>query len=111
MIGSSTKPLTTLMMAKLIDQGKVAWQTRVCDLLSGFALADVELTARLELLHTASASTGMPRQDLEFIFRHSGITAEQRMEQMRSMTPTTGFGETFRYPMRSILTAGRAGFR
>jgi CubicO group peptidase (beta-lactamase class C family) len=111
MIGSSTKPLTTLMMAKLIDQGKVEWKTRVCDLLPGFALADPELTARLELLHTASASTGMPRQDMEFIFRYSGITAEQRMEQMRSMTPTTGFGETFQYSNLLVAAGGYAAAR
>ena len=111
MIGSSTKPLTTLMMARLIDQGKVGWKTRVSDLLPGFALADPELTARLELLHTASASTGMPRQDMEFIFRHSGITAEQRMEQMRSMTPTTGFGETFQYSNLLVAAGGYAAAR
>jgi CubicO group peptidase (beta-lactamase class C family) len=111
MIGSTTKPLTTLMMAQLIDQGKVEWNTRICDLLPGFALADPELTARLELLHTASASTGMPRQDMEFIFRYSGITAEQRMEQMRSMTPTTGFGETFQYSNLLVAAGGYAAAR
>jgi CubicO group peptidase (beta-lactamase class C family) len=111
MIGSSTKPLTTLMMAQLIDQGKVGWKTRVCDLLPGFALADPELTARLELLHTASASTGMPRQDMEFLFRYSGIIAEQRMEQMRSMTPTTGFGETFQYSNLLVAAGGYAAAR
>src|SRR5580704_7058481 len=39
MIGSSTKPLTTLLMAKLVEQGKLSWSTPVVDLLKGFALA------------------------------------------------------------------------
>ncbi|HWF48954.1 MAG TPA: serine hydrolase domain-containing protein, partial [Bryobacteraceae bacterium] len=35
-IGSSTKPLTTLMMARLIDQGAFTWNTPVRELLPNF---------------------------------------------------------------------------
>jgi len=111
MIGSSTKPLTTLLMAKLVEQGKLSWSTPVVDLLKGFALADADVTKRLELRHTASASTGMPRQDMEFVFRHSGITPEQRMAQMKTMRPTTGFGETFQYSNLLVAAGGYAAAR
>jgi hypothetical protein len=106
MIGSSTKPLTTPVMAKLIDQGKLSWSTPVVGLLNDFSLADPEITQRLQLRHTASASTGMPRQDVEFLFRYSGVTAEDRMAQMKAMRPTTGFGETFQYS-NLLVAAGR----
>lgn len=58
MIGSSTKPLATLMMARLVSLGSLEWSTPVTKLLPDFALADPEVTHRLEIRHTASASTG-----------------------------------------------------
>jgi CubicO group peptidase (beta-lactamase class C family) len=61
--------------------------------------------------HTVSASTGMPRQDYEFIFRYSGITPEARMAEMRTMRPTTGFGETFQYSNLLVAAGGYAATR
>ena len=108
MIGSTTKALTTLMMARLVDQGKMAWSTPVTSLLPDFSLADAEVTRQLEIRHTVSASTGMPRRDLDFIFRIEGITPEDRMAEMRDMSPSTGFGETFQYSNHLVAAGGYA---
>jgi CubicO group peptidase (beta-lactamase class C family) len=111
MIGSATKPLTTFLMARLVDQKRLSWSTPVVDLLKDFALADPEITQRLQIRHTASASTGMPRQDYEFIFRYSGITPEARIAEMKTMRPTTGFGETFQYSNLLVAAGGYAATR
>ncbi len=111
MIGSSTKPLTSLLMARLVDRQKAEWSTPVCDLLPGFRLADPEITGRLTLRHTVSASTGMPRQDSEMIFRYSGMTPESRIAEMKTMRPTTGFGETFQYSNLLVAAGGYAAAR
>jgi CubicO group peptidase (beta-lactamase class C family) len=111
MIGSSTKPLTTLMMARLVALGKLDWSTPVTNLLPDFALADPDVTRRLELRHTASASTGMPRRDLDFVFKFKAITPEQRLEEMKQMKPTTGFGETFQYSNYLVAAGGYAAAR
>jgi CubicO group peptidase (beta-lactamase class C family) len=111
MIGSSTKPLTTLLMARLVALGKLDWSTPVTKLLPDFALADPEVTRRLELRHTALASTGMPRRDLDFIFKFKGITPEQRLDEMKHMKPTTGFGETFQYSNYLVAAGGYAAAR
>jgi CubicO group peptidase (beta-lactamase class C family) len=111
MIGSTTKALTTFLMARLVDQKKLRWSTPVVDLLKDFALADPDLTQRLQMRHTVSASTGMPRQDYEFIFRYSGITPETRLREMRTMRPTTGFGETFQYSNLLVAAGGYAATR
>lgn len=107
MIGSSTKPLTTLMMGRLIDQGAFTWTTPVTHLLPDFALADPEVTRKLQMRHTVCACTGMPRRDLEFVFRVV-VTPEQRLESMREMRPTTGFGETFQYSNLLVAVGGYA---
>ena len=111
MIGSSTKPLTTLMMARLVALGKLEWSTPIANLLPDFAMADPDMTRRLEIRHTASASTGMPRRDLDFVFKFKGITPEQRLEDMKQMKPTTGFGETFQYSNYLVAAGGYAAAR
>jgi CubicO group peptidase (beta-lactamase class C family) len=105
MIGSSTKPLTSLLMARLVDKGHFDWATPVQQVLPAFALADPDVTRRVEMRHTVCACTGMPRRDLDFIFKFTNVTPEQRLEEMKSMLPTTGFGETFQYS-NSLVAAG-----
>lgn len=97
MVGSITKSLTSLMMAVLVDHGRFTWQTPVTELLPSFALGDAEATRRLTMKHTVCACTGVPRQDMEFFFGYSAATPESRVAAMRTMVPTTGFGETFQY--------------
>ncbi|MCA9674563.1 MAG: beta-lactamase family protein [Kofleriaceae bacterium] len=109
MIGSTTKSLTTLMLARLVDQGKLAWDTPVTDVLPDFALGDAAMTQQLQLHHTICACTGMPRQDLEFIFEYAGWDAERRLASMKTMVPTTGFGETFQYSNLLVATGGYVG--
>jgi len=108
MIGSSTKPLTTMMMAKLVDLGYFTWATPVTEVLPSFALMDEDVTRRLEMRHTVSASTGMPRRDLDLIFRFRGVRPEDRIAEMRQMNPTTGFGETFQYSNYLVAAGGYA---
>lgn len=74
MIGSSTKPLTTLMMARLVDQGAFSWTTPVTTLLPDFELGDPEITRQLAMRHTVCACTGMPRRDLDFVFRFKNVS-------------------------------------
>ena len=108
MIGSSTKPLTTLMMAKLVDMGRFAWSTPVIEMLPGFSLADSDVAGKLEMRHTVSASTGMPRRDFDLLFRFKGVRPEDRIAEMKSMLPTTGFGETFQYSNYLVAAGGYA---
>ncbi|MEZ4398543.1 MAG: serine hydrolase domain-containing protein [Kofleriaceae bacterium] len=111
MIGSTTKSLTTLLMAALADRGVLTWDAPVTTLLPGFALGDAATTAALTLRHTVCACTGMPRQDLEFIMEYAGWTPERRLAMMKDMSPTTGFGETFQYSNLMVAAGGYAAGR
>jgi CubicO group peptidase (beta-lactamase class C family) len=111
MIGSNTKSLTTFMMARLVDQGKFGWDTKVTSLYPQFALGDADMTSKVLMKHTVCACAGLPRQDMEFVFRFAGVTPEQRVESMKSMKPTTGFGETFQYSNTMVSTGGYVAAR
>lgn len=111
MIGSITKSLTTLMMAKLVDEGRFGWDTKVTALMPSFALGDADATRRLEMRHTVCACTGLPRQDMEFVFEWAKATPDDRLRQMRGMKPTTGFGETFQYSNTMVASGGYVAAR
>jgi CubicO group peptidase (beta-lactamase class C family) len=108
MIGSTTKALTTLMMAKLVDEGLFAWETPVQSVLPSFALADADLTDKVQMRHTVSASTGMPRRDVDIMFRFRDVLPEDRVSEMRKMMPTTALGEIFQYSNHLVAAGGYA---
>jgi CubicO group peptidase (beta-lactamase class C family) len=108
MIGSMTKPLTSLMMARLVDAKKFAWETPITKLMPTFALGDPDATSRVTMAHSMCACTGLPRWDMEFIFESKGSTPASRIELVRAMKPTTGFGETFQYSNLLVASGGYA---
>ena len=108
MMGSITKSMTTMMEATLVDAGKFTWTTPVTDVLPTFALGDADTTKKLTMAYSACACTGMPRQDMEFSFEYAGVTPEQRIASMKTMKPTTPFGESFQYSNLLVAAGGYA---
>lgn len=107
MIASNTKGLTTLLLAKLVDAGKIQWKTPVTQLLPQFKLGNADTTKRVLVEHLICACTGLPRQDFEWLFQFKGVTPEGALATLATVQPTSKFGEMFQY---SNLLAGAAGF-
>src|SRR5947209_1994322 len=107
MVASNTKAMTTLLMAKLVEEHKFDWDTPVTSLMPTFKLGDAETTRSVLVKHLICACTGMPRQDLEWIFNFGGTTPESTMALLGTMQPTSKFGELFQY---SNLMAAAAGY-
>jgi CubicO group peptidase (beta-lactamase class C family) len=107
MIASNTKGLTTLLLAKLVDAGKITWKTPVTQLLPQFKLGNADTTRRVLVEHLICACTGLPRQDMEWLFQFKGVTPEGALATLATVQPTSKFGEMFQY---SNLLAGAAGF-
>jgi CubicO group peptidase (beta-lactamase class C family) len=107
MIASNTKGLTTLLLAKLVDEGKIGWKTPVTQLLPQFKLGNEDTTKRVLVEHLICACTGLPRQDFEWLFQFKGVTPEGPLGTLATVQPTSKFGEMFQY---SNLLAGAAGF-
>jgi CubicO group peptidase (beta-lactamase class C family) len=107
MIASNTKAMTTLMLAKLVDEHRITWDTPVVQLFPSFKLGNAETTRSVLVKHLICACTGMPRQDLEWIFDYGKMTPESTMALLGTMQPTSKFGELFQY---SNLMAAAAGY-
>jgi CubicO group peptidase (beta-lactamase class C family) len=107
MIASNTKAMTTLLLAKLVDDKKLTWDTPVTSLLDTFKLGDEATTRSVLVKHLICACTGLPRQDFEWLFQFEGVTPAGLLASLSTMQPTSKFGEMFQY---SNPLAAAAGF-
>ncbi len=109
MIASNTKAMTTLMLAKLVDEKKLAWNTPAATVLPSFKLGDADVTRQVLIKHLICACTGMPRQDLEWLLEFDGVTPDKAMAVLGTMQPTSKFGELFQYSNPLAAAAGYIG--
>lgn len=108
LVASITKPLTTLLMARLVDDKKLGWDTPLGEILPSFVLGDSATTRAVTVRHSVCACTGMPPTDLPIVFEFAKSTPEGRLADLASMQPTTGFGETFQYSNYMVTAGGYA---
>jgi CubicO group peptidase (beta-lactamase class C family) len=108
-IASNTKALTTLMLGRLVDQHKLTWETAAAGLLPQFKLGDAATTAKVQVKHLICACTGMPRQDLEWLFEYQDLTPDGALAGLATMQPTSEFGALFQYSNPLAAAAGFIG--
>lgn len=107
MAASNTKGMSTLMLSTLVDEGKLKWDQPVTQVYPAFKLGSAETTAKVLIKHLVCACTGLPRQDMEWIFEYKSATPETSLKLLASNSPTSGFGEVFQY---NNLMASAAGY-
>ena len=107
MAASNTKGMTTLLLARLVDRGAIRWDEAVVKAYPRFKLAEPDVTRQVQFRHLVCACTGLPRQDLEFLFEFAGAKAGSTFELLSRVRPTSKFGEVFQY---SNLLASAAGY-
>jgi CubicO group peptidase (beta-lactamase class C family) len=108
MIGSTTKTMTTMAMGTLVDEGLMAWDTPVIELLPTFAVADPDITQSLTVENLVCACSGVPRRDFELIFNGDELTAEDIVESLATFEFFTDFGEAFQYSNQMVAMGGYA---
>ncbi len=107
MAASNTKAMTTALLARAVDAGKLRWDQRAAEAYPKFKLANSEVTQSVLIRHLVCACTGMPRQDMEWLFANGAAPAASTFDQLSVMQPTSKFGEVFQY---SNLMVGAGGY-
>lgn len=108
MIASNTKGMATLLLAKLVDEGRLKWDQPVTQLYPAFRLGSADTTSKVLVKHLVCACTGLPRKDMEWLFNTRAETpASGTFTQLAATAPTSGFGEVFQY---NNLMASAAGY-
>ncbi|HKS57306.1 MAG TPA: serine hydrolase [Steroidobacteraceae bacterium] len=108
-IGSTTKAFTTALLAMLVDEGKVTWETKVADVLPGFKMYDPyvssEMTIRDIVVHRSGLGPGAG--DLMF-FPPTTLTRADIIHRLRYIKPVTSFRSSFAYDNLLYIVAGEA---
>jgi len=108
MIASNTKGMTTLLLARLVDDGKLTWDEPVTSVYPTFRLGDAETTRQVLMRNLVCACTGLPRKDFDWIFGgNPAAPASNTFVELAGTQPTSKFGEVFQY---NNLMASAAGY-
>ncbi len=107
MAASNTKGMTTLLLSTLVDEKKLKWDEPVINVYPTFKLGSEDTTKKVLVKNLICACTGLPRQDLEWIFEFKQASPETTFTTLSTMQPTSKFGEVFQY---SNLMASAAGY-
>jgi CubicO group peptidase (beta-lactamase class C family) len=108
MIGSITKPMTTMLAATLVDDGHLSWNTRLVDVVPQFAAGDRAMTERLTVRDAFCNCSGLPGRDLERYFKTGKLTPEETMTALAGVAPVASFGEQFIYNNLLVAAGGYA---
>lgn len=109
LVASNTKPLTTLMLAKLVEEGRLDWTTPVADLMPRFRAGDAETTRRIQVKHLLCACTGLPYRNLDWEFAPLDAPATLAFDILARMKPTGVFGQTYSYSNPIAAAGGYVG--
>lgn len=105
LIASTSKPLTSVMMATLVDDGLMQWNTPVTSILPAFAVGDAELTKKLTMHDLVCACSGMPAKNSALFL--SGLErAEEMINLLQYTKPVARIDEKYIYNNMMFASGG-----
>jgi CubicO group peptidase (beta-lactamase class C family) len=103
-IGSNSKSFTVVLMAQLVDEGKLDWDKPVRDYLPDFQLWDEYATKNLRVKELVTHVSGLPRHDDMWYGR--SFQREEIYRRLRYLEPTTSLRGRWQYNNLMFMTAG-----
>ncbi|MGB0383428.1 MAG: serine hydrolase domain-containing protein [Ardenticatenaceae bacterium] len=107
-IASTHKSMTAMMIATLVDEGLLEWDTPVVEIYPDFELSDAEATQLVTIRHLLSMRSGIP-DDAEDDFDLEDSTAAEVFDLVAE-APLLGLpGDAFSYSNPSSAISGYLG--
>ncbi|WAC64039.1 serine hydrolase [Pseudoxanthomonas sp. SL93] len=111
LVASNTKAMTTMMLARMVDAGRLQWDMPVVRAWPSFRLGSDDASRKIEVRHLLCACTGLPRQDYPWLMEFTGRDAEDVVADLRDVVPTTAFGQLYQYSNPLAAAGGYLGAR
>ncbi len=108
MIGSTTKPMTSMLVASLVDKGVLGWDTPLKEVFPQFKTPSEELTQGLTMEQSLCACSGIPRADLELLLGPREPDIQALLTTISTLEPVARPGEAYNYQNQLIALAGYA---
>ena len=100
---STTKAMTAVCMAMLVDEGKVKWDDKLKDVLPEFRMADPNMENELTVRDLFRHNAGFGNGDNLWVF---GYPSKEIMKRMRYMKPAYSMRSSFIYQNLMYVIAG-----
>ncbi len=103
---STTKAMTAVTMAMLVDEGKVSWDDKVVKHLPDFRVADAYITAELRIRDLFTHNAGMGNADFLWGWTQE-LSADEIVKRMQYARPAYPFRGGYTYQNIMYLVAGQ----
>ena len=106
-IASNTKAMTVALLAGLVDDGKLTWQTKVIDIISAFQLPDATVTREFTIIDLLSHNSGLGvgAGDL-MIWPETTLTNQDVIKGLKYLPQVSSFRSEFAYDNLMYVVAG-----
>jgi CubicO group peptidase (beta-lactamase class C family) len=105
-IASCTKAFTAAAMAKLVEQGKLTWTTKVKEILPEFQLSDIYITNEMTIEDLLCHRSGFETFDGDLLWYGSNYTDQELLAKLKYIPITKAFRRDFGYQNNMYITAG-----
>ena len=106
-IASNTKAMTTALLAGLVDEGQLTWQTKVIDIIPQFQLPDAYVTREFTIIDLLSHNSGLGlgAGDL-MIWPETTLTNQDVIKGLKHLPQVSSFRSEFAYDNLMYIIAG-----
>ncbi len=108
-IGSDTKAMTAAMIGRLVERGKLRWDSSLGEVFPELLGSMAPALRKVTLLHLLSHRSGLPANTLWGLVPRTGTTRDQRLAVMKSVAslkPAAEPGATYLYSNLGYVLAG-----
>ena len=106
-IASNTKAMTAALLASLVDEGKLTWQTKVIDIIPEFQLPDAYVTREFTIIDLLSHNSGLGlgAGDL-MIWPETTLSNQDVIKGLKYLPQVSSFRSEFAYDNLMYVIAG-----
>jgi len=106
-IASNTKAMTAALLAQLVDQHRLTWQTRVIDIIPEFQLPNPYVTNEFTIIDLLSHNSGLGlgAGDL-MIWPETNLTIQDIIKGLKHLPQVSSFRSEFAYDNLMYVVAG-----
>jgi len=106
-IASNTKAMTAAILAGLVDEGKLTWQTKVIDIIPEFQMPDAYVTREFTIIDLLAHNSGLGlgAGDL-MIWPHTTLTNADIIKGLKYLPEVSSFRSEFAYDNLMYIIAG-----
>jgi CubicO group peptidase (beta-lactamase class C family) len=99
-LASCSKPIASTVVAALVSDGAVTWDTRIADVDPGFRLHDAYASAEVTVRDLFAHRSGLPLNagnDLEQLGLEQGFSRDEILRRIGNLEPSSSFRASYAY--------------